>query len=286
MLMFTHESGTPYSKEENAIAERAIGEVMRHLQALFWDKRTHTQWSFEQLPLVQRIFNAQVHSSTGVSPAELLYGNAIDLNRRLITPPKHIEAKNLSDYMARMIKAQSNLLKLAQATQQAKDDAHIQTQNVLFPTEFPINSWVIVSHPAGRRTKFETNKTGPFLVVNIVGSTYTLQDTLTGKNFDLNVSTLTPFEFDPDRTNPREVRIQDSGEFYVDSILEHRGSRQRPSTMEFLVHWKGYGPEHDTWEPINKLRDNTIFHTYCIEHSMRTFIPSEHKASAKAANRL
>ena len=39
---------TAYSSEENGIVERANQEVMRHLR----DK-----WSFEQLPLVQRIMN-------------------------------------------------------------------------------------------------------------------------------------------------------------------------------------------------------------------------------------
>ena len=48
---------TAYSSEENGIVERANQEVMRHLHALPFDSRIHDKWSFEQLPLVQRIMN-------------------------------------------------------------------------------------------------------------------------------------------------------------------------------------------------------------------------------------
>ena len=49
---------TAHSKEENAIVERANKEVLRHLNALLFDACVHDKWSFEQLPIVQRIMNA------------------------------------------------------------------------------------------------------------------------------------------------------------------------------------------------------------------------------------
>jgi hypothetical protein len=48
---------TAYSKEENTIVERANKEVVRHLNALLFDARVHDRWSYEQLPMVQRIIN-------------------------------------------------------------------------------------------------------------------------------------------------------------------------------------------------------------------------------------
>ena len=237
---------------------------MKHLQALLFEKRVLKNWGFEQLPLVQRIFNAQIHSSTGVSPAELLFGNTVDLNRRIFTQAKTIEATSLTDYIDRMLLAQANILRAAQATQQAKDEYHIATHDVTYPTEYPINSWVLVTHPAGRRSKLETYKTGPFLVITNEGAQYTLQDTNTGRNFRLHVSTLTPFDYDPEHTDPTIIAAHDAGEFFVESILEHRGNRNQTSSMEWLVRWKGYGPEKDTWEPLAMLRDNVQFHEYCV----------------------
>ena len=124
-------------------------------------------------------------------------------------------------------------------------------------------------------------KEGPFQVVNIVGSKYTLCDMISGKNFDLHISNLSPFDYDPARVNPKDVLNQDQGEFTVESILEHRGDTNIRDSMEFLVHWSGYSDKDDSWEPIKNLRDNTIFHQYCADHKMRKFIPSEHNPKSK-----
>ena len=46
-----------YSKEENAIVERANKEVNRHLRTIVYNRKVKTKWS-KYLPLVQRIMNA------------------------------------------------------------------------------------------------------------------------------------------------------------------------------------------------------------------------------------
>ncbi len=79
LLQVEHEVSLAYSKEQNAIVERANWEVMRHLTAIIFDKRVNDSWSSDFLPLVQRIMNAKVHDTIGVSPAELLFGQAINL---------------------------------------------------------------------------------------------------------------------------------------------------------------------------------------------------------------
>ncbi len=45
-------------------------EVMRHLTVIIFDKRVNAAWSSEYLPLIQRIMNAKVHDTIGVSPAD------------------------------------------------------------------------------------------------------------------------------------------------------------------------------------------------------------------------
>ena len=59
-----HSFAIAYSSEENGIVERVNQEVFRHLRALFFDSRVHDKWSFEQLPLVQRIMNTVEKTST------------------------------------------------------------------------------------------------------------------------------------------------------------------------------------------------------------------------------
>jgi len=69
--------------EENGIVERANQEVLRHLRALLFDSRVHDKWSFEQLPLVQRITITVEKTTTGVSPAELILSHTIRLSVQL-----------------------------------------------------------------------------------------------------------------------------------------------------------------------------------------------------------
>ena len=88
-----HELTLAYSKEESAIVERANKEVMRHLKAILLDKNIVNDWSIS-LPLVQRIMNASVHSSIGVSPAQLLFGNAVTLDRGIFLPHASTNSKN------------------------------------------------------------------------------------------------------------------------------------------------------------------------------------------------
>jgi hypothetical protein len=68
-LQIKNVSINAYSHEENAIVERANKEVNRHLRAICFDRKIKAKWR-QSLPLVQRIMNAQVHESIGVSPAQ------------------------------------------------------------------------------------------------------------------------------------------------------------------------------------------------------------------------
>ncbi len=86
LLQIEHEMSLANSKEHNAIVERANKEVMRHLTAIILDKRVNSAWSSEYLPPAQRIMNAKVHDTIGVSPAELLYGKASNLYIGLLSP--------------------------------------------------------------------------------------------------------------------------------------------------------------------------------------------------------
>lgn len=74
LLGSEQEFTTAYSKEENAIVERANKEVMRHLRAIVFDDRVYNKWSSNQLPLVMHILNSQEKSRTGVAQQKFCLG--------------------------------------------------------------------------------------------------------------------------------------------------------------------------------------------------------------------
>ena len=270
-----HETTLAYSKEENAIVERANKEVMRHLRAIIFHQRVQSQWGKRQLPMVMRILNSEEKTSTGLSPAEILFGNAVDLGRHILHAPAsqtENSSEPLSTYMEKLLKQQSTLIEVAQATQLKHDSHHLSTFDPAF-TEFPINSYVLLEPPEGRRPKLQTRKKGPFQVVNFIGPKYVLQDLLSGKNFETHISNLSPFNYDESRTDPVDVAMQDTQEFLIEDILSHRGDRTRRSTMEFLVKWEGFKESYNSWEPYANLRDTIKLTEYLSTHRLKSLLP-------------
>jgi transposase InsO family protein len=75
---------TAYSSEENGIVEHANQEILQHLNAILFDSRVHDRWSFEQLPMMQRIMNTVEKASTSVTPAQLILNNSISLSKQML----------------------------------------------------------------------------------------------------------------------------------------------------------------------------------------------------------
>jgi hypothetical protein len=280
LLNTDQELSTAYSKEENAIVERMNKEVMRHLRAMLFDEKVLSRWSMDQLPLVMRILNSEEKQTTGVSPCELLFGNAVNLNRRLldtpVDPKRTLPKGRLSSYMDNMLKQQETLIEVARQTQLKHDTHHMSEFDPHF-TEFPVNSYVLFEHPEGPPHKLKMIKSGPYQVINFTGSNYTIQDLVTGKNKDTHISNLSPFNYDPEHVDPMEIALKDQEEFYIDSILDHRGDKSRRKNMEFLVRWRGYGPEYDSWEPYSGLRDSEQLISYLSNNRLKSLIGNKHK---------
>lgn len=51
-------------------------------------------------------------------------------------------------------------------------------------------------------------------------------------------------------TRPEPMIINSEPEWEVKTILDHRRQQNR---HEFLIHWKGFPPDDDSWEPIENL---------------------------------
>ena len=57
-------------------------------------------------------------------------------------------------------------------------------------------------------------------------------------------------------------------DYTVEKILAQRPNTSAPGGLEFKVRWRGYGPSHDTWEPVSSFvpRVNTPFMEYIHKH--------------------
>jgi transposase InsO family protein len=275
-----------YSKEENSIVERAQKEVLRHLRAIIFDKNIVHKWS-KCLPFIQRIINSTVESSIGTTPASLLFGNAINLDRGVLLPFSEEEGGgSLSSWAANMLKSQQEVMLAAKKSQEEKDAEHIASFSPK-RTEFADNSYVLVEYhntnnKKGPANKLNTNLRGPLRVLHHVGATYTLENLVTSKQENHHVTNLREFHFDDTRVNPIQVANQDEFATVVEKIISHVPIKEsykgvKRSELEFKVRWLNLPEENDRYLPYKELRNNPALHKYLRENSMKSFIPPEHK---------
>jgi hypothetical protein len=283
---------TPYSKQENGLVERANKEVLRHLRALVFTSRVEADW-LDCLPLVQRIINTTPHSSIGVSPAELLFGNAVKLEQNMykLSDENSEESAaannnitnnlNTREWVDKMLSKQAMLIATAQDLQKQKDDMHMQSKVADEYTEYPMNSYVLVKYPPSAMrnkapSKLLTPWRGPLRVINSIGSKYTLQDLVTGKTEDVHVSLLKPFIYEEAHTDPATVALADKGMFWVERILRHRGNPRGPKgQLSFEVKWIGH--PNPTWEPWKNVIHNIKLHEYLSQNNLQMLIPLQHR---------
>ena len=235
---------------------------MRHLRALLFDSRVHDKWSFEQLPLIQRIMNTVEKTSTGVTPAELILSHSIRLSSHIMTPINSgIDSSDvsLSGRMDEWISRQHTVL-IAAEEHQRQSDQHRVVEKDLDITDYPVNSYVLYTPLMGRSNTLLPKHKGPYQAVRRQESIYTIEDLVQGKQIKTHVHNLRAFIFNPTQVNPLEVAQQNEQEFLVDEIIAHRGDHHRRYTMEFLVRWTGYEESSNSWEPYKALMNFMIIY--------------------------
>ena len=176
---------------------------------MVFDSLVKKDW-VNNLPFVKRIMNSQVHSSVGVSPSQLVFGNSVNHDANIVLPKETKEPGTYSDYMDNLLKVQSQLITVAQNTQHALDNFHVaqRTQSTL--TSFPINSYVLCEYKVKKPSKYHTNLHGPYRVVNHNErkSEYTVQHLVTNKLYDYHAKLLREFKHD-DNSSPYEAAKHD-----------------------------------------------------------------------------
>ncbi len=88
---------------------------MRHLRNLVFDRQVYDNWS-NMLPFINRILITTIYSATGASPAEVIFGSSVQLERGIISPLLSDELTALQktctypDYITNMWTSQQSLI--------------------------------------------------------------------------------------------------------------------------------------------------------------------------------
>ena len=263
-LGINHQLVHAYSKEENGIVERANKEVLRHLRNIICDKRIASSWS-HYLPIVQRIINTQVHSATGMSPAEIVFPDGNQLDRNVIND---LDNAPIQAYVEALHAAQANILKIAEENLRQKDKKHMEEYSNE-RTEFDVGSFVLAEHRpnalrGGPKSKLLPYLIGPLRVISKDNTGhYTLRNLVMKNNVRYHVTQLRPYRFDERTKHPVYAATADTlDEFVPEAILDHYGDPRKRQTLRFKVRWIGAPEEDETWEPWINVRDSEALQTY------------------------
>lgn len=271
-----------YSHEENGMVERANKEIMRHLRAFIHDKRTSVDWS-NNLPMIQRIINASDNESIGTSPSNLLFGNALSLNRNIFLPEeRRPSVTNLSSWLAARLQNQDIINEQARTILRARDENH-NSQTSDTQMEYAIGDFVLISYPesvhhSGPPSKLMSNLRGPMKIMERNGSAYGVLDLATHNIEWVHVKRIHPFHCDKELIDPRTVALTDKQYYEINCIQKHKGDIKKLSTLTFEVLWASVNnqPSEITWEPWKTLRSTHALHTYLRNNGLERLIPKEY----------
>ncbi len=279
-----HIKTLPSSKEENGICERANREVMDFLRDIIFEKQIKDSWS-DALPLIQRSYNASKHSSIGVSPAALIFGNAITLDRNVLIPSSSSgEQVDGSAWLSKLINIQKVIMDKARDFQKRKDQKHIQSKPVKDgdQTGYSEGEYVLLEQdPHEKMTnkkKLDPNKKGPYIVVHYDAQkdAYAIRDLIFNKLKVVKAARLSKYLHSSD-TDVRQIVNQQLNYFDIEAIVDHKGNIKNRNDMKFLIKWEGYEDSENTWESYQNLYNNKIFHAYLEKNRMKSIIPAKYK---------
>lgn len=263
-IQSTHRLTLPYRPQANGVVERSNREILKHLRAIVFDNRLKSQWS-SVLPMVQRIMNSQIHSATGASPIRLLYGDAVTVNRGLLTEwsaNTDTTALDTSEYLTVLNQQLQDIVSASQQYQRTVETRRL-SKSPVNPTTFRVGQYVLVRYPNGPPDKLTPFWKGPMLVTKVENQTYWCQDLLSGRQTPLFVDRLKAFT-PSDQISNEDAAVADNDDFIVEKFLAHKGNAKVRATLQFKVKWLGYPLANDEtdWIPWSQAKKNVLIDSY------------------------
>lgn len=270
------------------------GQTERQNQVLEFYLRTYCNYRQDdwvsKLALAELTYNNSVHASTGESPFMLMYGQHPSLGSDVvedvpgggvaIAPMAQERMKTLIEDRAKL----TETLRIAGATHKKFYDKKHKA------TRFQVGQKVLLKAENIRQLrpnrKLSDKYLGPFEVKDVIGSHGQAYRLKLPDSYQIHsvfhVSLLEPWNGrEGVEIDPAPIQVEGEDRYLVESIVAHKETRQG---RRYLVKWKGYGPAHNTWEPIAHLEGVGDFLEGYLQ-SQPAPLPEKKKRSKKDATR-
>jgi hypothetical protein len=299
MTDIKHHRIQPYIHTGNSIAERTNRSILEHMRTLIWDKRLlfngEHMWS-DVLPLACRIINSSFNSSIGCSPASLLFGDNVDMDRCILSSPPKVNRSNSYDYTSQLSQNQRTLL---ETSEEYQDKVHAkalakwrldhkgkdQLIGLLEQCASPQNTvttWVVAKVPDDApHNKLKPRWSGPYVLMGFKNDSLSmlrLWDTVSKKvrEAPLNSVAVWNSSFDDSAESMSRVRESDYADlaYPMEAILgvaldtkdpdvnpvplpANHVRTQPKSNYVFSIKWRGY--HEPTWRPFRVVKSTSLF---------------------------
>ena len=220
----------------------------------------------EWLPMAEFAANNAVSSSTGVTP---FFANKGFHPRMSFGPPRPLSPRtsklirdnhNLGTSFADKMQQIVDLLRTNLNAARASQELHANATRTPAPA-YRVGDQVFLDKrnisTARPMVKLDHKYLGPYIVRKVLGShTYQLQlpfeHELIHDSFHASLLRPAPNDPLPGQKNapPPPVTIDSNGQtlWAIDAILD---SKRKDGVFYYLILWRGYDPEHNSWEPLS-----------------------------------
>ncbi|QRV84680.1 Retrotransposable element Tf2 protein [Ceratobasidium sp. AG-Ba] len=232
---------TAFRPQTDGLAERlnqVVEIYLRHYVAYKQD-----DW-VGILPMAEFAYNNSVNASTNQTPFFASYGfhPRFSIGQQIDEAVPHADER-AEQLKLRMEELRSSVNLANEKIKHYYDLKHLWLDARNIKTERPA-------------AKLSAKKIGPYKVLKHEGThafkldlPHTLRVHPVFHTALVSLKKEDPFGRDPPQP-PAEVTPDGEEEYEVEKILD---SRKQRNQIQYLVHWKGYGPESNTWEPIEHL---------------------------------
>ncbi|QRW18521.1 Retrotransposable element Tf2 protein [Rhizoctonia solani] len=223
----------------------------------------HLDWA-KWLPLAEYAYNNAKHTAMGKSLFELVYGRTPIMNPSQV-PANVPEADQVADTLAKEWKE-------AEAALQMSKERMAGTRGTIL--EFPIGEkvWLDAKNVEIRSNsnKLDPKQLGTFEVTKKISShAYCLKLPETLKIHDVfYIGLLSKSHKSPSQLfleQPPPETIEGEEEYKVEQIID---SKRQQGKWFYLIKWKGYSPEDNSWEP-KELLEHSREEIQCFNKSQQ-----------------
>lgn len=236
---------TPYFASSNGGAERMVQNTKRLLAKLIQGV-SEDDWDIV-LDTVQIMINCKVNKRLNTSSFNLMFARKMSNEYPLFAHPDDKIEPMSNEELLKRIEYMSDIVfpAIKERTEIYNQMMKNQFDKSHRLVTFPVGSFVVVKKK-GIQKSLAAPFSGPFEVVRKTKQgNYTLRD---------EMGLLMPRDFTPSELQivSQDAVISKEEVYEFDAIVTHRGE---PGKREYLIRWKNYSPEHDSWIPLKNFTD-------------------------------